>query len=154
MSDLSEHPSAAKSKSRSWSPAVCLGHTLTQDSSLGSRQQKQLSFWRTDCNVGPNSLTRLNEDGVCEPVLSFRHNRNTHSSLLPVNPCYALEWRLASLMQKASCSSLISFNLFSSRNNTNESLMSTTSISFWRMCSSFSHCSGVFSARQTYPCTG
>lgn len=40
----------------------------------------------------------------------------------------ALECRLASMMEKASCSSLISFSLFSSRKDTRESRMSTTSI--------------------------
>lgn len=61
----------------------------------------------------------------------------------------AFEWRLASLMEKASCSSLISFSLFSSRNNTKESLMSTTSISCWRTRSSSACCSEVLSAKQT-----
>lgn len=41
------------------------GPPLTQDS-VGSRQQMQLSFWRTDWNVGPNSLTRVNEDRAPE----------------------------------------------------------------------------------------
>lgn len=62
----------------------------------------------------------------------------------------ALECRFASLMQKASCSSLISFSLFSSRNNTKESLMSTTSISSWRIRSSSACCSEVLSARKTH----
>lgn len=59
----------------------------------------------------------------------------------------ALEWRLASMMVKASCSSLISFSLFSSRKDTRESLMSTTSSICWRMFSSSTCCSGVLSTR-------
>lgn len=57
----------------------------------------------------------------------------------------ALEWRLASMMEKASCSSPISVSLFSSRKDTSESLMSTTSSICWRTRSSSDCCSGVLS---------
>lgn len=139
-----------KSKSRSWSPAVCSGQALTQDSAdvallLEDRPERwpQLSDpagWR---------------QSVCVCV---SHTAGTTTAVAVGYSQWtcapALEWRLASLMQKASCSSLISFSLFSSRNKTKEFLMSTTSISFWRMRSSSSRCSGVFSARQTQSCTG
>ncbi|TNN65250.1 hypothetical protein EYF80_024539 [Liparis tanakae] len=46
-------------------------------------------------------------------------------------------------MEKASCSSLISFSRFSSRNTTRESLMSTTSIICWRTRSSSACCSDL-----------
>lgn len=147
-----------ESRSRSGSPAFRSLGSHVDPGPLDSRQQTQLSFWRTRGNVGPNSPTRLKEDRAPVPVLALKHTAGSRTPAAARHSQWtcapALEWRLASLMQKASCSSLISFSLFSSRNNTKESLMSTTSISFWRMHSSSSHCSGVFSAGQTQSETG